>query len=310
MALAFVVLTSAPGTALAAPKDEPKSLTQSLTGPAREDFDAARTLFSHDDFANAAIKFRSAYDRSHDARLLWNVASCEQKLKHYARTRSLLERYLEEGGTALTNQDRRDAENVLKTIAPFVSTVTVTTRPDETEVVVDGESVGKTPLTTPLYVELGKHEVIVRKDGFRQVSRPIVATGGDSLVVSVQLEAQPHEGLLEVRADASDMIALDGENLGIGSVSKTVASGHHTLRVTSRGREPRQMEIVIDDDKSKSVDMRAPPSKTSTTTWLLVGGGAAILTAGAVIGGYFLFRPASGTGTPQTPGTLGAVDLR
>lgn len=309
-ALAFVLLTSASTTAFAVPKDEPKSLTQTLTGPARDDFDAARTLFTHDDFANAAIKFRSAYERSHDARLLWNVASCEQKLKHYARTRSLLERYLDEGGTTLTAQDRRDAENVLKTIGPFVSTVTVTTRPEETEVVVDGESVGMTPLTAPLYVELGKHEVVVRKEGYRQVSRPIVGTGGDNLVVSVQLEAQPHEGLLEVRADASDMISLDGENLGIGSVSKTVASGRHTLRVTARGREARQMEILIEDEKSKSVDMRAPPAKTSTTTWLLVGGGAALLTAGAVIGGYFLFRPAPAASTPQTPGTLGGVELR
>ncbi len=309
-ALAFLLVAATPVTATAAGgKDAPKSLTNTLTGAARDDFDAARTLFSHDDFAGAAIKFTSSYDRSHDPRLLWNIASCEQRLKHYARSRSLLERYLAEGGAFLTDQDRHDAERVLSTIAPFVTTVTLSVRPDAVEVAVDGETAGTTPLATPLYAELGKHEIVFRKAGFRQVARTIIGAGGDTAVVSVQLEAQPHEGVLEVRAAPGEVISLDGETFGIGSVSRTVASGRHTLRVAARGQEPRQSEVVIEDDKSKSIDMRPPESSTPKSTWWLVGGGAAILTAGAVIGAYFLFRPSSGSRTPQTPGTLGSVDL-
>lgn len=308
-ALAFLAVLGGAAPAMGGGKDAPKSLTQALTGLAHDDFDAARLLFAHDDFAGAAIKFTSAYDRSHDARLLWNIASCEQRLKRYAHSRALLERYLAEGGAALTDQDRRDAEKVLKIIAPFVSTVNVTTTPDAVEVVVDGEVVGETPLPAPIYVELGKHEIALRKEGFREATRSVAATGGDSLSVRIQLEPQSHEGLLEVRAGPGELITMDGANLGIGSVSRKVASGRHVLRVTSGGHDPRQMEVLVEDDKSRSIDLRAPPSSTPTSTWLLVGGGAAILTAGAVIGGYFLFRPSSGSRAPQTPGSLGAVDL-
>ena len=309
-ALAFlVVVAGVPVTAAAGGKDAPKSLTNTLTGPARDDFDAARTLFAHDDFAGAAIKFRSSYDRSHDARLLWNIASCEQRLKHYARSRSLLEKYLAEGGAALTDDDRRDAERVLATVAPFVTTVNLVVRPEGVEVVVDGEVMGTTPLPTPLYAELGKHEVVFRKQGYRQVARTVIGSGGDASVVSVQLEPQPHEGVLEVRAGPGEVISVDGESFGIGTASRTVRSGRHTIRVSARGQEPRRSEVVVEDDKSKSIDLRPPESSTSKSTWWLIGGGAVLLTAGAVIGGYFLFRPSSGSRAPQTPGTLGAVDL-
>jgi hypothetical protein len=300
------VLAVAPRPAYAAPK----TLARSLTGPARDDYEAARTLFAHDDYAGAAVKFQSAYDRSHDPRLLWNIASCEHKLRRYARARVLLERYLDEGGDALTEQDRRDTEGVLRTIAPFISTVRLTASPEGADVVVDGETVGSAPLPKPLYVELGKHELVVRKDGFRPESRSIVASGGDTMLVSVTLVPKPHEGQLEVRAGRDDLISLDGKNIGIGSVSKSVPSGHHVLRVTGSGREPRDIDVTIEDDRSKTFDLRPTSSGTSTTTWLLASGGVVLAAAGLALGAYFVFRPSSTARGPEpTAGTLGAVEL-
>jgi hypothetical protein len=296
-----LVLTST-GTLHAAEK----SLAQSLTGQARSDYDAARTLFSHDDFAGAAIKFRSAHEKSQDVRLLWNIAACEQKQKHYAKTRVLLEKYLAEG-SSLSAQDRRDAEGVLKTIAPFVSTVVLTARPEGSDVVLDGEAVGKVPLSAPLYVDLGKHDLAVKKSGFRTETRSVEATGSEELPVKIELEEIPHAGTLDIRAGREDLVQIDGENAGIGSVSKTLPSGRHVVRVTGAGHDPRQVEVVVEDDKTKSIDLGPPPSQ-SGTTWLLVGGGVAVLAAGLTIGAIFLFR-SSGEAPQPTQGTLGGVEL-
>jgi hypothetical protein len=277
-----------------------------LNGAARGDYDAGRTLFLHDDFVGAAIKFRSAFEKSQDVRLLWNIAACEQKQKHYAKTRALLEKYLAEG-TTLSSQDRRDAESVLKTITPFVSTVVLTARPEGAEVALDGETIGRVPLARPLYVDLGKHEVAVKKAGFREERRPVEANGSEDLPLKIELEEIVHVGTLDIRAAPGDLVTIDGENAGIGNVSKRLPSGKHVVRITGSGHEPRQTEAIVEDDRTKTVDLGPPPSSGSTT-WILAGGGIAVLAAGLTIGAIFLFR-SSGSAPEPTYGTLGGVEL-
>lgn len=303
----FVVCALALAVALpvaAAPKHKP-TVGDSLSGQAREDYDAARVLFDHDDFTGAAIKYQSAYDHSKDVRLLWNIASCEQRLRHYARTRTVLERYLAEGDKTLTEQDRKDADAILTAIAPYVSTVKVTVEPEGADVTLDNEVVGRAPLASPIYVELGKHEVGAKKDGFRPDSRAIAASGGDTIPVSLKLEPKPHEGQLEVRAGRDERIALDGEAIGVGTVTRTVPSGRHTLRVGS-GSDAREMPVIIEDDRARIIDLRNASSGSSATPWIIAGG--AVVAAGLAVGAYFLFRPSPKSGT-ETPGTLGGVEL-
>ena len=69
----------------------PKPLSDTLTGSAKIDYDAGKLLFSDGDMAGALVKFKSAYDTSKDARLLWNIAACEKSLHHYARVLSYLD---------------------------------------------------------------------------------------------------------------------------------------------------------------------------------------------------------------------------
>jgi len=79
-----------PGAASTATAAGPKPLAQTLTGDAKAAYDAAKLLVGDGDFAGAAIKFRAAFDQSHDPRLLWNIAACEKNQRHYARTIALL----------------------------------------------------------------------------------------------------------------------------------------------------------------------------------------------------------------------------
>ena len=121
--------TVACGTALALVTSlawgRPKPLAQSLPQDARRDYDAGKLLFEDGDFATALLKYQAAFDETHDARLLWDVAVCEKSLRHYARALATLSRYLAEGGELLTPGDRRDAQELSRAIAPFASAQTL-----------------------------------------------------------------------------------------------------------------------------------------------------------------------------------------
>ena len=308
LALLLVAGASPPIAHADTPASAPP-LARSLQGPARDDYDAGRELYAHGDFAGATVKFGSAYDRSHDVRLLWNMASCEQRLRHYARARRLLERYLASPDTSVTADDRREGERVLKTISSFVSAVKVTSHPDGAQVLVDGERAGTTPLDGPLYVDLGKHQIVIEKDGFATERRELSAAGSEDLSLDVTLEPHPHEGTLEIHASSGDVLSLDGKTVGVGSVSTTVPSGRHTLHVVEDGGGgARDIAVVIEDDRTKTIDLQHVPSHGSRT-WLYVAGGAALATV-AVVGAYFLFRPSPAPSSSSTPsGSLATVDL-
>ena len=100
-----------PVVASAATPPTPAPLTKSLTGEAKAAYDSGRLLFEDGDSPGALAKFSRAYDVSHDARLLWNMASCEKELRHYGRAAALIGRYLQEGGDRISASQSRMSSN-------------------------------------------------------------------------------------------------------------------------------------------------------------------------------------------------------
>lgn len=90
-----------------APAAAPSTISDTLTGQVRKDYDTARVLLADGDFGGALVKFTAAYDASKDGRLLWNIAACEKTLRHYARAVALLRRYAEAPTT--NANDKHDA---------------------------------------------------------------------------------------------------------------------------------------------------------------------------------------------------------
>ena len=120
--LALIVSTGRPCAADDAPAVKRPSLSETLTGEARTDYDAAKLLYENGDFAGAASKFRQAYDRAHEPRLLWNIAVCEKGLRHYARVQKLSQRYLDEGRDLISPEQTKAARDLAEALKPFVGT--------------------------------------------------------------------------------------------------------------------------------------------------------------------------------------------
>ncbi len=201
-----LLLATPPSSARADGKDagaaSEDSLAAALTGEARALYDIARTLFESGDYAAALPKFQRAYELSSDPRLLWNVAACEGRLKHWARALTLVDRYVAIGGPRLTDADRAKATRFHAAAKAFVATVALTTTPDGVTVAVDGETVGTTPLGGALYLDGGRRRVVFTKPGYRGLVRVQTLEGGSDVAWTIGLErlrvksisAQPGEG--------------------------------------------------------------------------------------------------------------------
>jgi len=244
------------GVARAAP-----SLSDSLTGAAKLDYDAGKLLFADGDFTGAEIKFHAAYDLSHDPRLLWNMAACEKNLRHYARAARLVNEYVggPDSAAMLSAQDRDDAKQLLDALQAFVVKLTIVVSQSGAEIEVDDVKVGTSPLDRPIIVDLGPRKIVAKKVGFKDTTKSIVVGASADDKVELTLALDVHEGTLTVTMLPSARVSLDGVHVGAGGYRGKIKSGGHTLRVEASGMQAFQQEITIEDDQSRNIDVPLTP---------------------------------------------------
>jgi hypothetical protein len=294
----------APPAETAPPPDasEP-SVGDSLSGEAKDAYEAARTLLLHEDYAGALVKFERAYKLSYDFRLLWNMGSCEVNLKHYVRVLRLVEQYLREGGPRVAADQREAAEGMLRKIRPLVSEVRLVVSEAGASVFVDDELAGTTPLAEPLLLNLGDRRIRVSKPGFKDQVIVQHLVGASDATATVVLEPEVHQGRLTITSQESALINVDGNAVGVGQWDGPVAPGSHSIRVTASGMRPYANDVLIRDGEMRTVDITLLRDSSGVSVWWWVGG--SVVAAAALGGGaYFLFRPSSSSVSSPTQGTI------
>jgi hypothetical protein len=255
---AGLLVGSVASTAMAQHAARTRPLAQSLPADAKRDYDAGKLLFDDGDFATALLKYQAAYDATHDARLLWDVAVCEKSLRHYARTLSILARYVSEGGDLLGAQDKRDAQDLSRAIAPFTSAQTIDVSESGAEVWIDGVLVGRSPLPAPVVLDIGTRHVHVELDGFRPWTQEMPV--GGSAPTNVRAVLVKEAGHLDLTLPPDATVSIDGKDAGHGpSVSVDLPAGAHALRVTGPNARPIVTDVVVEDGKSRSLDLKLEP---------------------------------------------------
>jgi hypothetical protein len=236
------------------PPPQAKPLGQSLPADAKRDYDAGKLLFEDGDYATALLMYQAAYDRTHDPRLLWNVAVCKKNLRHYAKAAATLARYLAEGGTLISGSDRRDAQDLVKAIAPFTVTETIKVSEPDAHVFVDDEPVGTSPLPGPLVLDMGTRRVRVRKEGYRPVDREFPVGGSAPTTIDIVLEKQIGHLILNVPEGAT--VAIDEKEVGRGPrIEVDLPIGAHAARVAAPKMRTLQTDVVVEDGKSRTLDL-------------------------------------------------------
>ncbi len=282
------------------PPAGPPPLSETLTGDAKADYESAKLLFSDGDNAGAAIKFKSAYEKSKDPRLLWNMAACEKNLRRYSLALKQLRQYLAEGGDKLTDQDRAEAQELIKVMEPFTAKLKINVSEPGAEVYLDDELLGTSPIE-PVVVDFGPRKIRVHKAEFEDATKEIPVGGAAEVSVDVPLVKIVHEGRLNVRTQPDASIAIDGKVVGGGSWSGVLPSGGHLVRITAPKKLPYQSDVYIQDKESRdlNVTLDNEPSK-GVPTWIWVAGGV-LVAGGLTTAGVLVF----GGGDPTYEGPRG-----
>jgi PEGA domain len=279
-------------------------LATSLQGAAKEAYDSAKLLVANKDYAGAVSKFQQAYDLAKDPRLLYDVAVCEKNLHHYARMQALLQRYREEG--QLNSATRETVDDALSAIRGLVGTVRVTSNEAEAAVALDGEEVGKTPLERPLAVDLGKHTVTLKKTGLVSVEKTFETSGGSEIAIELTFAPPARPALLTITADDASTVVVDGKVLGSGHFNGPIPAGVHQVRVSKTGMLSYQNSVDLGEGEERSLHVTLESERHGSILPWVIGG--VVIVAGAVVGGYFLFKPQDQQGPPPT-GNLGSLQF-
>jgi hypothetical protein len=301
----FAIAAHAQKPAAPTPVDAtPKSLADSLTGEAKQEYDRGIILYQDADNTGALAKFTRAYELAHDPRLLWNMATCQKGLRHYYKTYVLIEQYLREGSSILSVDTIARAEDTKRLLRDLFSPVTLAIAPATATVTLDGEAVP--PGTTETGLDLGAHKLHVEAPNFEPVDQLIDVPGHTTVPVRVSLKAVVATSVLQVVAESGATITVDGQKPANGQWDGSVTPGKHTVVVTAPGKVTVKNEVDLAPGAKRSVLVPLKDVPTGVPAWVWIGGG--VLIAGAVVGGYFIFKPKEETQAPPA-GKLGTITL-
>jgi hypothetical protein len=158
---------------------------------ARMQFQQGIELVEAGKFEQAAVAFETAYQIKPSYKILFNIAQVENEIGHFAAALQAYTRYLAEGGSEIPADRLATVKAEIERLNALVGTLEVRSGESGAVVFVDGKRHGATPLAGPVFLDLGDHEVTLKR-GTETLHREIVRIqGGKQLVLEVGGEARP-----------------------------------------------------------------------------------------------------------------------
>jgi hypothetical protein len=183
--IAVVGVLLAGGPAPIAHADAPSAPSASSVKEAGKHFQRGVTLYNEADYRAALVEFRRAFEIAPNAAVLYNIGQTYYQLQNYAAALSTLARYLSESGA--TAAHRPEVEQTIETLQARVGKVAVSTNVADCEITIDDELVGRTPLTDPLLVSIGRRKVTAMRPGRAPETRFVDVAAGDTVQLTMSL---------------------------------------------------------------------------------------------------------------------------
>lgn len=232
---------------------------------AREHFERGVELFNEGRNDAALAEFDRAYEIAPAPPVLYNIARVHEALGHAVEAADAYEKYLEEGGSSLSERRRHEATAALERQRARIAFVTVTTNVDDATVSVDGVDVATTPLADPLRLAAGHHTVGVRAAGYDSARRAVQVAGGDRVTMNLEIDAiVSAQGTIRVETNVPDVtIRLDGQVLGTTPLATTVpiVQGSHTVTAERAGYRPQEESFDLAGGAERVIRFEMEPDE-------------------------------------------------
>ncbi len=231
---------------------------------ARKQFDIGLDLLEEERWEQAATAFRTAYALEPNYRVLFNIAEAEGRADNYARALEAYTLYLAEGRDEIPESRREHVREEIDRLNLLVGMIQVKCPVEGAVLMIDGRRHGRTPQRGPALVDLGEHEVVVKKEGV-ELHREKVRVGGGRLawVIVETKEGAPYAGAAGRLPDSGDKGVEEGPPPPSGETDED-------------GRE----EVATGEGEEQDDVSARDAGSYSTWAWVSFGvGGAAALTA-------------------------------
>jgi hypothetical protein len=163
------------------------------TTMARARFKEGVEYFDKGQFELARAAFLQAYALKKHPAVLLNLAWSCVKSGHVVEGERYFKQFLSEG-SEITDKQRADANDGLNQAHAKLGRIEIAGAPAGTEVSVDGENQGATPLADPVYVEAGAHAVKLRAPDGATDTENVTATAGERTLVRFARGGAPAQG--------------------------------------------------------------------------------------------------------------------
>lgn len=185
-----------------------------------------------------------------------------------------------------------------------LSHLTVKTKLPGASVVVDGETVGTTPLASSITLLPGSRRIELRRPGYITGRNDLTLGDGATAEVSFDLEEDPaalraEGGSLRLEiAESQAVITIDGKSRGVYLAAIELAPGPHRLRVERGGFMPVERDVIIQPRTPTTLRIELEPTAETRSAYVSNAntlraagitstiGGAVIAGAGGVFLGY------------------------
>lgn len=151
----------------------------------RGDDDAAQEAYE-----TALEAYERAFDAFPEARIYYPIGRAQEKLGEYSEAHARYGRVLEEG-EAISDRLRAELESRQEAVRARIAGVTLDVDPEDVEVFVDGEPVGRGPLEEPIYVDPGAYHFEIEAEGYATREFELEAEEGASYDLFVALGSVP-----------------------------------------------------------------------------------------------------------------------
>ena len=127
------------------------------------------------------------------------------------RAALLVEQYLKDGGSKLTEDNRNTALQTQAALRAYYSLVSLNGAPAGSSLTIDGEALGTIPLGHPVSLDLGQHAIRIEATGYQPFATSVDVPGTTEVKVDVAMTAEiPRAHHSVYNAGMKDLIRVVG----------------------------------------------------------------------------------------------------
>ncbi|MBN2803934.1 MAG: hypothetical protein JXR91_12650 [Deltaproteobacteria bacterium] len=190
----FIILSLSMSLCLSVLLVNGKSYADNNDKEAKAAFDKGSEFFENQQYNDAAIQFKTAYNFKPSWKLFYNIGQCEALLKRYGLALEAFESYISDGGDDIAIERQEEILSEIKKLRNLVGSFDVDGAEDGTDIFIDDIKRGTTPLTASIMISAGiEHTITAKIDDTIIYTQVLKLNGQQHKVIDIHVDATKPE---------------------------------------------------------------------------------------------------------------------